>query len=132
MGLWTRSPVVQFAASGLAATVFIGLLTIAAARQIGTDEAIRDAKQLSRLAGEGIVEPVLDRGVVDGDPASLRRVDRLVRTRVLRDGIVRVKIWTGDGRIVYSDEPRLIGSRYRLDPDERESLRSPARPSTPR
>jgi two-component system NarL family sensor kinase len=119
---------VQFAASGLAATVVIGLLTVLASRQIGTDEAIRDAKQLSRLAGEGIVEPVLDRGVVDGDPASLKRLDRLVRTRVLRDGIVRVKVWTADGRIVYSDEPRLIGNRYPLDPEERDALRAPAAP----
>jgi signal transduction histidine kinase len=106
----------------------IGLLTVLASRQIGTDEAIRDAKQLSRLAGEGIVEPVLDRGVVDGDPASLKRLDRLVRTRVLRDGIVRVKVWTADGRIVYSDEPRLIGNRYPLDPEERDALRAPAAP----
>jgi two-component system, NarL family, sensor kinase len=128
MGLWRRSPVVQFAVSGLAATIVIGLLTVAAARKIGTDEAIRDAKQLTRLAGEGIVEPVLDRGVLDGDQASLDRLDRLVRTRVLRDDIVRVKVWTEDGRIVYSDEPRLIGNRYALDPDERAALHDPAAP----
>ena len=35
---------------------------------------------------------------------------------MLRDGVVRVKLWTPDGRIVYSDEPRLIGARY--PPDE--------------
>jgi two-component system, NarL family, sensor kinase len=119
---------VQFVASGLAATIVIGLLTVGAARLIGTDEAIRDAKQLTRLAGEGIVEPVLDRGVVDGDQTSLSRLDRLVRTRVLRDGIVRVKVWTEDGRIVYSDEPRLVGERFPLDPDEREALHDPRAP----
>ena len=35
-----------------------------------------------------------------------------------------MKLWTPDGRIVYSDEPRLIGKRYRLDEDELEALRS--------
>ena len=35
---------------------------------------------------------------------------------------MRVKIWSRDGRIVYSDEPRLIGARYRLGADEREAL----------
>ena len=128
MGLWGRSPVLQFAASGLAATIVIGLVTLAAARQIGTDEAIRDAKQLSRFAGEGIVEPALERGVVAGDPQALARLDRIVRARVLRDDIVRVKLWDADGRIVYSDEPRLIGSRYPLDPEERASLRDPSAP----
>jgi len=31
-------------------------------------------------------------------------------------------VWTSDGRIVYSDEPRLIGRRYPLGEDEREAL----------
>jgi signal transduction histidine kinase len=33
-----------------------------------------------------------------------------------------VKIWSGDGRIVYSDEPRLIGAVYPLGEDERDVL----------
>jgi two-component system, NarL family, sensor kinase len=115
---------VQFAVSGLVATVLIGLVTVAASRQIGTDEAIRDAKQLSRLAGEGIVEPALTPGVRSGDPAALRRLDELVRRRVLRDDIVRVKLWDSDGRIVYSDEPRLVGKRFTLPEDLREALES--------
>jgi signal transduction histidine kinase len=46
-----------------------------------------------------------------------------VRARVLRDPVVRVKIWDPTGRIVYSDEPRLIGTRYDLGEDERGSIR---------
>ena len=128
MKLSSRSPVLQFAVSGLVATLVIGLVTVAASRQIGTSEAIRDAKQLTRLAGEGIVEPELDERVLAGDPAALARLDRVVRRRVLRDGIVRVKLWTPDGRIVYSDEPRLIGSRYVLGADEQQALRDPSAP----
>jgi signal transduction histidine kinase len=37
---------------------------------------------------------------------------------VLRNPVVRVKLWTPRGRIAYSDEPRLIGSRYPLADDE--------------
>lgn len=102
----------QFAASGLLATAVIGLLSVAVMRRIGTDEAIRDAKQVTALAGRGIVEPSLTRGVLHGDPAALARLDRTVRSRVLRDGIVRVKVWTRGGTIIYSDEPRLRGARY--------------------
>jgi signal transduction histidine kinase len=35
---------------------------------------------------------------------------------------VRVKIWSEEGEIVYSDESRLIGEVYRLGDDEREAL----------
>ena len=38
---------------------------------------------------------------------------------VLRGSLVRVKIWSEDGTIVYSDEPRLIGEQFELDEDER-------------
>ena len=44
--------------------------------------------------------------------AALAALDRIVQERVLGERVVRVKLWTRDGRIVYSDEPRLIGSRY--------------------
>lgn len=117
-----RSPVVQFALSGLLATLVIGLAAVAVLRRIGTAEAIRSAKQVTRLAGEGIVAPNLTPGVLAGDPAALRALDRVVRARVLRDGVVRVKLWTPDGRIVYSDEPRLIGARYPVDTEDREAL----------
>jgi signal transduction histidine kinase len=114
--------VLQFAVSGLLATITIGLIGVAVIRHIGTQEAIRDAKQVTRLAGEGIVAPVVSPSAVRGDPAALRRVDDVVRRRVLGDDVVRVKIWSPDGRIAYSDEPRLIGARYRLDDDDRRAF----------
>jgi signal transduction histidine kinase len=49
-------------------------------------------------------------------------VDRLMHARILRDPVVRVKIWTPDGRIIYSDEPRLIGERFELEPEQRQVL----------
>jgi two-component system, NarL family, sensor kinase len=114
-----RSPLVQFAVSGLLATALIGLLAVVLIQRTGTREAINDAKQVARLAGQGIVEPNLTPGVLAGDAAAVARLDRVVRARVLRDGIVRVKLWSRDGRIVYSDEPRLRGERYALAADDR-------------
>jgi signal transduction histidine kinase len=62
-------------------------------------------------------------GVTGGDPVALRRLDRAVRARVLVDPVVRIKIWTPSGRIVYSDERRLIGQRYPLGDEELAALR---------
>jgi two-component system NarL family sensor kinase len=123
MNLSRHSAVAQFAASGLLATLVIGLIAVAIVRHIGTEEAIRDAKQVTRLAGEGIVAPNITAGVLAGDPDALRRLDRTVRERVRRDGIVRVKLWSADGRVIYSDEPRLIGNRYPLGGEEALALR---------
>jgi signal transduction histidine kinase len=35
-----------------------------------------------------------------------------------------VKIWTADGRILWSNEPRLIGRRFALDPNELDAIRA--------
>jgi two-component system, NarL family, sensor kinase len=113
----------QFTLSALLATLVIGVVAVGVLRHVGTQEAVRDAKTVTRLAGEGIVAPALSRDVLAGDPDALRRLDDLVRRRVRHDGIVRVKLWTGDGRLVYSDEPRLIGKRFPLGAAERAVLR---------
>ena len=87
------------------------------------DEAIRDAKNVTTLAGQGIVEPALTDELLAGDQRAQRKLGRIVEERVLgHDGIVRVKIWDRHGRIVYSDEPRLIGETYALGPDEKAIL----------
>jgi two-component system, NarL family, sensor kinase len=118
-----RSAVLQFAISGLLATLVIGLIVVTVSRRAGTQEAIRAAKQVNRLAGEGIVEPSLTWAVMAGDPAALRGLDRIVKDHVMRDGIVRVKVWDGNGKVIYSDQPGLIGERFPLGEEELETLR---------
>ena len=87
-------------------------------RQIGEREAIRNAKQVAEVAGRGVVEPNLTAALVRGDPGAVTAFDRVVRQGVLGGRVVRVKIWNRDGTIVYSDEHRLIGSRYPLDAED--------------
>jgi hypothetical protein len=54
--------------------------------------------------------------VVDGDRVARARFDRVIRQRVLKDPVVRVKVWDLDGRIVYSDQPALVGRRFDSSP----------------
>ena len=118
------APVAQFAAAGLAAVVLFLLGSLLVLRELGRREAVRDAGEFAQLVGRGIVEPALANGVLEGEAAALARLDRIVQERVLGERIVRVKLWSPDGRIVYSDEPRLVGSRFALEADKREALRS--------
>ncbi len=39
-------------------------------------------------------------------------------------GVTRVKLWTADGTVVYSDLPGLIGRRFTLDDEELEVMRT--------
>jgi two-component system, NarL family, sensor kinase len=106
------SPVAQFAAAGLVAMIVVAAIGVLIHRQVGIDEAERQARSITRLAGEGIVEPLLDDALLAGDPRAVHRLDGVVRSRILRDDVVRVKLWSRDGRIVYSDQAHLIGRQF--------------------
>jgi len=117
-----RRPVAQFALAGIAVLTVVAVAAVLALRSLADAEAVRDARQFAALAGQGIVEPAIDGALLEGDPEALDAVDRVVNERVLGERVVRVKLWDPSGRIVYSDEPRLIGSRYPLDEYKREIL----------
>jgi len=107
-----------FMATSLVAVAVFAVLGLYVQKQIGTKEAIRLSSESARLAGRGIVGPLVTRGVISGDPAALAQLDRAVRERVLDDEIVRIKVWRADGRILYSDRRELIGQRYALAADD--------------
>ncbi len=118
-----REALARYAAIGLLAVVLISLLGVWFVRRAGEAEAIRDAKDQTRIAALGSVEPALSDGLLRGDPTAIAAVDRVVQERVLGDpfsraAIARVKIWDRSGRVVYSDEPRLIGARYTMSPGD--------------
>ena len=108
----------QFALAALAAVVLLGVLAAAVLRNQTREEAIREAKDLTRVAGRGIAQPALSPGIYTGDPKALARVARAVKGEALKEPVVRVKIWTAEGRILWSDERRLIGHRYPLGAEE--------------
>src|SRR4051794_16396950 len=119
-----RQALFRYVVSALVAVVVISLLGVWLLRRAGDAEAVRDAKDQTRIAAHGSIEPALADGVVQGSPRALAAIDRVVQERVLSDpSIVRVKLWDRSGRIVYSDEPRLIGTRYALSAQEAAEFR---------
>jgi DNA-binding NarL/FixJ family response regulator len=114
----------RFAVTGLVAMIVIGAISFVVVRRSATSNVIRQAKELTQLAGRGIAQPVITEGVIRGVPADLARLDRIVQHRILSGTpIVRVKIWDERGRIVYSDDSRLVGSTFALGAEELRVLR---------
>ena len=95
-----RRAVVQFALASLAAVVLLGLLAGTVLRHRTRDEAIREAKELTWLSGHGIAEPALTPGLYSEQPQALAKVKRALTPAVLQEPVVRVKIWTADGRML--------------------------------
>jgi len=89
-----------------------------ALRQVATDEAERGTRE--RVVAEArLVEAAgLEDGILRGDPAAIERLDSLVLGQIVTGSVVRVKLWSKDGTILYSDEPALIGQRFALGEEE--------------
>jgi signal transduction histidine kinase len=96
-----------------------------AASRLAEREAVNDAAHTTNLLALAVVQPVLQDALLTGDAAAYDALDRVVRERVLPNGIVRVKLWAPDGRIVYADETRLVGQRFTLGDDQRATLAQP-------
>jgi two-component system NarL family sensor kinase len=118
--------VLRFAVSGLIAAAVITAGGYWVVSRNAISEATRNAQEIAAIDGRQIVEPILTDAVVAGDPTALTAVDGLVRQRVLSSRVVRVKVWTPAGKIVYSDARPLVGRVFPLGAQETSTLHNGA------
>lgn len=119
----TRSVIVRFAAGTLVAIAIAVVGGYFALRAVAIDEAKRQTR--TRVQEEAdLVGAAVSDGLLKGRRQAIRKVDDVVVPRVLSDSIVRVKIWSPGGRVLYSDEPAEIGGRYALGDEEQHLLRN--------
>ena len=112
----------QFALSSLALLVLVAAIGAVTLKHLATNEALSDARSVTVAFSQGVLRREVTPGVLRGDPAALAELDRTVHETVLGNPIVRVKVWTPEGRIAYSDAHALIGRRFPLPQDLRAAL----------
>ena len=120
--LSTTGLVARFTGAGIVVLVSLAALLAYIARQAGTEQAVAAAAQTTLVTARGVAEPRLDPALVAGTPAARVSFDAAMRRYVLQGSVVRVKLWNANGTIIYSDEPRLIGVTFGLDPNEMTAL----------
>jgi two-component system, NarL family, sensor kinase len=94
-----------------------------ALRSIAINEAERNTRDQALVLGRLVETGALRDGVLRRQPEALTRLDDRVLGQVLSTSVVRVKLWSADGTILYSDEPAIIGRRFGLGEDEQRLLR---------
>ncbi len=115
---WLTNPVAQFLAAGFVTLVVVVVVTSALSRQAADEEAVADARALTQVLGRSVAQPAIPEGLVSGDAAAIDKLDRTVLDRLLVGDVRRIKIWSADGTILYSDRTELIGAVYPLGDDE--------------
>src|SRR3954465_9436001 len=117
-----RSRMVRFAAGTLAAIVVAVVGGYFVLRSVAIDEAKRQTRTRVQEAAQ-LVGATAGDGLLTGRPGAVTAVDDVVVGRILSDSIVRVKIWSAGGRVLYSDDPAEIGRRYALSAEQHRLLR---------
>jgi signal transduction histidine kinase len=118
-----RSVIVRFAAGTLAAIVVAVVGGYFVLRSVAIDEAKRQTRTRVQESAQ-LVEATVGDALPAGQPQAVRRVDDVVVGRILSSSIVRVKIWSAGGRVLYSDDPREIGDRFALSGEQQRLLRT--------
>ncbi|KQZ89451.1 hypothetical protein ASD62_09185 [Phycicoccus sp. Root563] len=120
-----RRVLLQLIAGLVAVLVVVGVLGSLASQRLAEREAVNDAANTADVLADAVIAPSLSDALVAGDPTALAEFDTLVRDRILGPAIIRVKLWAPDGRVVYADEPQLVGRTFALSEDQRIALSDP-------
>ncbi|MEA2371428.1 MAG: two-component system, NarL family, sensor kinase [Solirubrobacteraceae bacterium] len=116
--------VARFTLGSVAAIAVVVIGGFFALRPVAIREAERATREQVQVEGRLVASVGLSDGLLRGDPAAISRLDDLVQGQVLDTSVVRVKVWSRDGTILYSDEAALIGQHFGFGPDEQALFRN--------
>jgi two-component system NarL family sensor kinase len=119
----------QVVALTLVVLAVVGVVAALLSQQEARRESAVDATRRALVFTKTVVQPSIGDDILTATPQSWEVLDGAVREFVLGEEVVRVKLWDADGQILYSDEPRLVGSHFALDEAELAVLQQGAPPS---
>ncbi|GAB3522022.1 sensor histidine kinase [Arthrobacter monumenti] len=99
---------------GLTAMILVFIPSLLWVRAQALDHALGNIAANTQRMANFTLAPFVNEDLLSGDPEAQERLDDVVNARIGEGDLMRVKIVTKEGRIVYSDENRLIGERMQL------------------
>lgn len=116
---------VQLAIAAAAVLALVGVGGALVSRHVAQQQAMHDVAELTDVLAQTVLQPALTDDMRDSPAAAQSGLGQLVPDRVLSSTLVRVKLWSPDGTVLYSDEPRLAGRTFTLDNEARRALTVP-------
>lgn len=123
--------IIQVVAVAAVVVALVALVGSFASRKMAEKEAVHDASRLTDSVAEGLIQQNLTDELATGDAQARQDLHdildgyqdpgRLLQTA----GVVRVKIWDHDGRVLFSDNRGLETRLFELDDEALEVLRKP-------
>jgi signal transduction histidine kinase len=104
----------KFAVVSLIPIVLLGLVLAKTLQIQIRNQALTNARQLAATIARLDIQPQLTRDDLTRGltPERLRQLDHVLHAGLVGEEIARVKIWSRDLRVVYSDDRELIGRAF--------------------
>lgn len=118
-----RRPVLQVAMIGIVLAALVAGVSAPVVRRLSEQQAVHDVAELTDVLARSVVQPALTNDSATDPAAATRALGMVVHTEVVSHSVIRVKLWTPTGKIMYSDEPRLVGRTFPLDDEAQAALR---------
>jgi two-component system, NarL family, sensor kinase len=115
-GSAVRHAIVRFLITGLIVLLVVAVPVTIWVRRVSHDIVVQDALELTQRLADHAVPPAAVDDLRAGDPAALAQVEDRLAPWITDETILRVKIWSAEGEVLYSDVPELIGSTFELEP----------------
>lgn len=112
----------RFLLTGLAALLVIAIPFALWARSIARDIAETDVLNLTQRLADYAISPSMTAGLARGDEEVLDQLEDRLAPWVTDEAIVRIKIWSESGTVLYSDVRGLVGATFELEPWARDLL----------
>ncbi len=96
--------------------VIVAVVTILLSRSLARQMAVAEASERSETFARIAVAPLVDERLLAGDAEATTAFVRLMESRMADGSIERMKVWTEDGTVLWSDDPSVIGQTFALEP----------------
>lgn len=110
-----RSAVYRFLVAGLLVLVVVATPVVLWIRAVAEDHALDNAIDMTQRLADYAIGPLVTENLLAAEPEALRSMEERLAPWVDDEAIRRIKVWTADGRIVYSDQTELIGQTFELE-----------------
>ena len=117
-GTAVRQALLLFAAAGTVLGLLLAVAMVLVVRHADQEQALDRADRLAETLANEVVGPAFDSADRDREQA----LELLLGSRAQDGSIVRIKVWTPEGLVLWADDPRLIGRRYELAPEDQALL----------
>lgn len=91
-------------------------------RRTSESSAVQDAGRYGELSGRAALAPFVTDDLLTGSKEAIEKVGTAGRALMSQGGAKHVKVWSVEGRVLWADEPKLIGQVFAFEGAEKELL----------